>query len=264
MQALNALLEMVISSCQPIVGMEILRAHLQFVPPVVPSMMVLGNFCELLLKLTQHEDLYTVVDKLLHCRVAVCFPIVCHSVFFALLPQPSLPILQSFVSSCNKEKTYTRLASVVKKAKVCGLHLEKTFYQRALVFLRSWGQDQSAISTIYKSLRTIDTESPGISVSVSEQATLCRLLYCCYWFQKTASMGPFFIGGGTLPPLHREVHGDSGRSTPGSLASRSSSSRPGSSSKSRKSLEGIFEEKASKPSSAKPGIIALLEVDTRY
>ena len=89
--------------------------------------------------------------------------------------QPSLTILQSFVNSCNQEKTFSRLAVTVKRARESGLCLEKMFYQRALVLLRQWGQDQSAISTIYKALRTIDTVSPGNSTYVSETALT---VYC--------------------------------------------------------------------------------------
>ena len=91
--------------------------------------------------------------------------IVCCSIFS---PQPSLPILQAFLDSCSREKAYGRLAGVVKRARGCDLRLEKLFYQRALVLLRPWGQDQAAISTIYKSLRTIDTESPSLPLPVSE------------------------------------------------------------------------------------------------
>lgn len=58
--------------------------------------------------------------------------------------------------------------------------------------------------------------------------------------------------------LHRELHADSGRSTTGSLVSQSSS-RP-CSSKSNKSLEGIFEK--TNKATAKPGVLALLEVST--
>ena len=76
--------------------------------------------------------------------------------FFSFLPQPSLSILQSFMNSCHKDRAYSRLSAVVKKAKESGLQLEKIFYQRALVELRQWGQDQDAITAIYKALRKID------------------------------------------------------------------------------------------------------------
>lgn len=93
--------------------------------------------------------------------------------------QPSLTILQSFVNSCNQEKIYSWLAVTVKRARESGLCLEKVFYQRALVLLRQWGQDQSAISTIYKALRTIDTVSPGSSTYVSEtDRSHCVYIYC--------------------------------------------------------------------------------------
>ena len=180
--------------------------------------------------------------------------------------QPSLPILQSFVDSCSKEKAYSRLATVVRRAKDCGLHLEKTFYQRALVLLRPWGQDQVAISIIYKSLRTIDTETapiPLTTVSIhlhvytytSPMAVVCS-------FQNSTVFGSVSHVS-AMPPLLREAHCDSGRSTPGSQVSRTSSSRPCSSKshKSRRSLEGIFEKSNELPS-IKPGIIALLEVYT--
>lgn len=75
---------------------------------------------------------------------------------FPLPPQPSLSILQSFMNSCHRDKAYSRLSAVVKKAKESGLQLEKIFYQRALVELRQWGQDQDAITAIYKALRKID------------------------------------------------------------------------------------------------------------
>lgn len=170
MQALDALLGMVIDSCQPPAGMGVLGTHLQFTPPVVPSMAVLGNFCELLDQNKLYKDLFWVVDTLLQCSVEVC-PVlscvlyICTTLLLCFLPpQPSLAILQSFVNSCNKEKTYSRLAAVVKRAKEGGLRLEKTFYQRALVLLRQWGQDQMAITNIYKALRKIDTESPSVSI----------------------------------------------------------------------------------------------------
>ena len=57
---------------------------------------------------------------------------------------------------------------MVKKARESGVRLEKIFYQRALGLLRTWGQDQTAISNVYKALRTIDTDSPVISVPVSD------------------------------------------------------------------------------------------------
>jgi hypothetical protein len=221
-EALDVVLGMVIMHSQPAIGMEVLGNHLKFIPPVVPSMTVLSNFCKLLEQNACHKDLYSVVCTLLQCKVA-----------------PSLTILQSFVNSCNQEKTYSRLAVIVKKARESGLCLEKTFYQRALVILRQWGQDQSAISTIYKALRTIDTVSPGISA-----------------FKST-----LFFHGSATPPLRGDLHGDSGRSTTSSVVS-GSSSRPHSSrsNKSRKSLEGIFE--TSEPST-KPGLLALLESNGR-
>lgn len=178
--------------------------------------------------------------------------------------QPSLSILQSFVDACNKEKTYSKLAAVVKKAKDCRLQLEKTFYQRALVLLRQWGQDQVAISTIYKSLRTIDTESPSVSallhVYLRVYINVCVLLCIS---QSSVPGGPMFHYTAAMP-LHRDQYGDSGRSTPGSVVSRTSS-RPCSykSNKSRKSVKSLEEmhtfERTSE-ASARSGILALLEV----
>ena len=83
--------------------------------------------------------------------------------FLSSACQPPLSVMQSLVNVCSKEKAYYRLAGVVKRAKECGVQLEKTFYQRVLMLLRHWGQDQAAISTIYKALRTIDTETPCVS-----------------------------------------------------------------------------------------------------
>ena len=83
--------------------------------------------------------------------------------------QPSPPILQSFLDSCRKEGSYGQLAAVVKRAREWGLRLEKIFYQRALVLLRPWGQDQAAISDIYKAIRAIDTGCSSFSpFSVSQ------------------------------------------------------------------------------------------------
>ena len=142
---------------------------------------------------------------------------------------------------------------MVKRARQCGLHLEKIFYQRALVLLRPWGNDQVAISTIYKALRTIDTESPSPSLSV------CAWLKCecrsvrtpCLCFTQKSGSSSFAL------PQPRDLVGDSGRSTPGS---HSSSSHPPSSSQSRASLSGVYDTTSEIPT--KPGILALLEVYT--
>lgn len=170
------------SGCQPSDAVELLKSHLKFIPPVVPTMAVLNNFCKMLDANAYCKDLYCIVDQLLLCRVAVRLASFLFAgvyyVHFSVPPsQPSLSILQSFVDACNKEKAYTKLAAVVKKAKDCRLQLEKTFYQRALVLLRPWGQDQVAISTIYKSLRTIDTESPSVSALL--YTCTCTCYTCC-------------------------------------------------------------------------------------
>ena len=71
LQALNVVLGMVIVHSQPAIGMEVLGNHLKFIPPVVPSMTVLSNFCKLLEQNACHKDLYNVVCTLLQCKVAV-------------------------------------------------------------------------------------------------------------------------------------------------------------------------------------------------
>ena len=71
-QALNALLEVLITNSQSSTAMDIICVHFQFVPSVIPSMTVLSKLCELLLQNTQHQDLYTIMDKLLQFKVAVC------------------------------------------------------------------------------------------------------------------------------------------------------------------------------------------------
>jgi hypothetical protein len=139
-EALDAVLEMSMSQNLSSAATEIVANHLHFVPPVVPSQDVLGKLCSLLHQEGQHQDLFTIVERLLQCRVA-----------------PSSPVLQSFLDSCSKEGSYGQLAAVVKRAREWGLRLEKIFYQRALVLLRPWGQDQAAISDIYKAIRAIDT-----------------------------------------------------------------------------------------------------------
>lgn len=73
MQALDALLGMVMTTgCQPSAGVGVLETHLQFIPPVVPTMAVLNNFCKMLDTNVYCKDLYHIVDQLLLCRVAVC------------------------------------------------------------------------------------------------------------------------------------------------------------------------------------------------
>ena len=52
-------------------GLEVLMAHLQSVLPVVPSQPVLRRLCEGLQLGGRHQDLCTVVERLLQCRVAV-------------------------------------------------------------------------------------------------------------------------------------------------------------------------------------------------
>ena len=50
---------------------EIVANHLHFVPPVVPSQDILGKLCSLLHQEGQHQNLFTIVERLLQCRVAV-------------------------------------------------------------------------------------------------------------------------------------------------------------------------------------------------
>lgn len=61
------------TGCQPSAGVAVLETHLQFIPPVVPSMAVLNNFCKMLDTNVYCKDLYRIVDQLLLCRVAVGF-----------------------------------------------------------------------------------------------------------------------------------------------------------------------------------------------
>ncbi len=44
----------------------------------------------------------------------------------------------------------------MKKAKECGVLLDREFYHEALVQLRVWGQDQDALSAVYKAMRKLD------------------------------------------------------------------------------------------------------------
>ncbi len=44
----------------------------------------------------------------------------------------------------------------VKKSKECAILLDREFYQDALVQLRLWGQDQDALSIVYKALRKVE------------------------------------------------------------------------------------------------------------
>ena len=73
--------------------------------------------------------------------------------------QPSSTILQSLLSLHSKDKAYSKLAEVVKKAQVHGVKLDKDFYQKSLVELRHWGQDQEAISAVYKALRKVQSSA---------------------------------------------------------------------------------------------------------
>jgi hypothetical protein len=227
-EALDAVLEMSMSQNLSSAATEIVANHLHFVPPVVPSQDVLGKLCSLLHQEGQHQDLFTIVERLLQCRVA-----------------PSSPVLQSFLDSCSKEGSYGQLAAVVKRAREWGLRLEKIFYQRALVLLRPWGQDQAAISDIYKAIRAIDTGCSSF-----------------FPFSKSVSSG--------APGLMGQSQGPSdcgGRGTPASQGSRSSGGPTSSSGRSgkssSKSLEYIYEQTTEPSPAVKPSIIALLESNGR-
>ena len=89
LQALDALLGMVMTTgCQPSAGVAVLETHLQFIPPVVPSMAVLNNFCKMLDTNVYCKDLYRIVDQLLLCRVAVGFFYLA-VVYFVVFSAPS-------------------------------------------------------------------------------------------------------------------------------------------------------------------------------
>ena len=76
-QALDAVLEMSMSQNLSSAATEIVANHLHFVPPVVPSQDVLGKLCSLLHQEGQHQDLFTIVERLLQCRVAVLVHYMC-------------------------------------------------------------------------------------------------------------------------------------------------------------------------------------------
>ena len=74
-----------------------------------------------------------------------------------LSPKPSPDILQSLLDLHSKEKIHSKLASIVKLARDCGILLDRGFYQKALIELRHWGQDPDAVTAVYKGLRKVDT-----------------------------------------------------------------------------------------------------------
>lgn len=73
-----------------------------------------------------------------------------------LLIQPSSSILQSLLNLHKKKKAYFKISETVRLAHNHRVQLDREFYQRALVELRQWGQDQDAISFVYKALRKGD------------------------------------------------------------------------------------------------------------
>ena len=74
-----------------------------------------------------------------------------------LSPKPSPAILQSLLDLHSKEKIHSKIASIVKLARDCGVLLDRGFYQKALIELRHWGQDPDAVTAVYKGLRKVDT-----------------------------------------------------------------------------------------------------------
>ena len=97
--------------------------------------------------------------------------------------QPSADVLQAFINLHTREKLYSPIADVVKLAHTCGVCLDQEFYQRGLVELRRWGQDQEAISVVYKALRSVELRggedsamasatSGRLNVQVREQLTV--------------------------------------------------------------------------------------------
>ena len=55
------------------------------------------------------------------------------------------------------------IAMTVKKAKENSIFLDREFYQQALIKLRLWGQDQDALSAVYRALRKVEENDGTIT-----------------------------------------------------------------------------------------------------
>ena len=84
-QSLEAIITMATNDCRPQIAVGILKSHMKFAPPVLPPMGTLGKFCEHLEKKKCYEDLYFIVNRLLQCRMAVCYYMYIHSILNTLL-----------------------------------------------------------------------------------------------------------------------------------------------------------------------------------
>lgn len=73
---------------------------------------------------------------------------------------------------------YSKIAMTVKKAKECGILLDQEFYQEALVQLRQWGQDQDALSAVYKAMRKLE-QFGGSTASEQERLNSCMEVEPC-------------------------------------------------------------------------------------
>ena len=85
------------------------------------------------------------------------YTVILSSTSLSLSPKPSPAILQSLLDLHSKEKIHSKIASIVKLARDCGVLLDRGFYQKALIELRHWGQDPDAVTAVYKGLRKVDT-----------------------------------------------------------------------------------------------------------
>ena len=79
---------------------------------------------------------------------------------------------------------------MVKKSRANGVTLDRDFYQKALVELRHWGQDQEAISAVYKALRKVHSngkksEDSAVNGQVSDAGNTSQVYtigIVGYWY----------------------------------------------------------------------------------
>lgn len=69
-----------------------------------------------------------------------------------------MAILECLLEQHYKHKAYRTLTEIVQLSLDHNLLLDKLFYQNVLIELRHWGQDQESVSTVYKTLRNIDSQ----------------------------------------------------------------------------------------------------------